>query len=73
MEPLPSLEALDNTVFGVTERKRQLPVVGKPWILIVLIVKNFCNILFMKILLSAQTVLCFSYLWMTLYYRVCLL
>ncbi|XP_067995019.1 mitogen-activated protein kinase kinase kinase 2 isoform X1 [Melanerpes formicivorus] len=28
MEPLPSLEDLDNTVFGVTDRKRRLSVIG---------------------------------------------
>ncbi|XP_017695571.1 PREDICTED: mitogen-activated protein kinase kinase kinase 2-like, partial [Lepidothrix coronata] len=28
MEPLPSLEDLDNTVFSVTERKRRLSVIG---------------------------------------------
>lgn len=41
VEPLPSLEDLDNTVFGVTDRKRRLSVIGKLYISIVLIVKTF--------------------------------
>lgn len=39
VEPLPSLEDLDNTVFGVTDRKRRLSVIGKLHISIALIVK----------------------------------
>lgn len=57
VEPLPSLEDLDNTVFGVTDRKRRLSVIGKLHISIALIVKTyFYSILFMRILLSTQTV-----------------
>lgn len=40
VEPLPSLEDLDNTVFGVTDRKRRLSVIGKLHISIALIVKT---------------------------------
>lgn len=41
VEPLPLLEDLDNTVFGVTDRKRRLSVIGKLHISIILIVKTF--------------------------------
>jgi len=41
VEPLPSLEDLDNTVFGVTDRKRRLSVIGKLHISIALVVKTF--------------------------------
>lgn len=38
VEPLPSLEDLDNTVFGVTERKRRLSVIGELHFLIAVLV-----------------------------------
>lgn len=38
VEPLPSLEDLDNTVFGVTERKRRLSVLGELHLLTAVIV-----------------------------------
>lgn len=41
VEPLPSLEDIDNTVFGVTDRKRRLSVIGKLHISVALIVKTF--------------------------------
>ncbi|KAL2302212.1 hypothetical protein Nmel_009631 [Mimus melanotis] len=39
VEPLPSLEDLDNTVFGVTDRKKRLSVIGKLHISVALFVK----------------------------------